>query len=451
MRNNLMPTVISDKNGKVTTVHRRTDATAPKVSALAGIKPTLPQKTTPSAKSVDNKVVKVKWKITQGSLPMSDKSFLTRAGLANSVLTAEIKTNGHEMTRGEVFEFMKLGLTFSEAAALHQIGGPLDEWMDNESFNDALPGDQARVFMKDGERTIALDETMELLKREGVSLNKAAKLVRNGLSDEMLQRSVLTPNEIFTLFNRFSYQPSINPDVTTNSAATMDALNEGLLPFDLVENMDADKSTMTTVVYALYPPVKKIASPASLPSGARSPLVKKVSLAYTLSSDAISEPVRQELIADHEKISQVVLVMSKFSNLYADRLKSIDDTLSAIKKFGFDACLKNHPNILNYTLSNGESVGEKRLDEAKDSARAVADMFESDAKSPKVYPTATGIKIHKDGAWMSLSYTDIAEFNLMGWSEEAIFEKTVGADMDSNRALAIAQKRVSPAVSSGWL
>jgi hypothetical protein len=364
---------------------------------------------------------------------MSDKSFLTRAGLAESVIAAEIKPNGHQMTRGEVFEFMKLGLTFSEAGALHQIGGPLDEWMDNESFRDALPGDQARVLIKGGERTVALDETMELLKREGVSLNKAAKLVRNGLSDEILQRSVLAPHEIFALFSRFSYQTSINPDVTTNSAATMDALNEGLLPFDLVENMDADKSTMTTVIYALYPPEKKRASSAPLPS------------------DTISEPVRQELIADHEKLSQTVIVMSKYSSIYANRLESIDDTLSAIKEFGFDACLKNHPNLLNYNLSNGESVGVDRLNKAKASAKEVADIFESDVKSSKVYPTATEIKVYKDKEWLSLSYTDIAEFNLMGVSKEEIFEKTIGAGMDSNRALAIAQKRVSPAVSSGWL
>jgi hypothetical protein len=422
-----------DKNGKLTTVHRRTDATVSKASSLAGIKPSLPQKTAPSAKSADDKVVKVKWKISQGSLPMSDNSFLTRAGLADSVLAAEIKPNGHQMTRGEVFEFMKLGLTFSEAAALHQIGGPLDEWMEDESFRSALPGDQARVLVKGGERTVALDETMELLKREGVSLNKAAKLVRNGLSDEILQRSVLAPHEIFALFSRFSYQTSINPDVTTNSAATMDALNEGLLPFDLVENMDADKSTMTTVIYALYPPEKKRASSVPLPS------------------DTISEAVRQELIADHEKLSQTIMVMSKYSNIYQDRLRSIDETLSAIKEFGYEACLKNHPNLLNYKLSNGERVGPERLDEAKASARSVADIFEPDVKSSTVYPTAVEVKVHKDKEWLSLRYTDIAEFNLMGASKEEIFEKTIGAGMDSNRALAIAQKRVSPAVSSGWL
>lgn len=419
-----------DKNGKLTTVHRRDGALPSKASSLAGIKPSLPQ--TPTAVAADDKVVKVKWKVSQGSLPLSEKSFLTRMGMKDEILAAEIKPSGHAMTRGEVFEFMKLGLSFMESAALHQIGGPLEKWLDNQEFKDALPGNQARVFVKGGDRTLALDETMELFKREGVSLNKAAKLVKNGLSDERLQRSVLAPHEIFALFNRFSYQPSINPDDTTNSTATMDALNEGLLPFDLVENIDADKSTMTNVLYALYPPGKKKSS--SVP----------------LAADVISDSVRQELIDDHEKLSQTVLVMSRYKGSSSgERLRSIDVAVNAINEFGFNACMAHHPGLLTHTLSDGTALGYERATEARRATISLGSML--DKNKGTNYPTSLKMSSHIGGEWTRTDYADVAEFKLMGKSDQEIFDLTLGVPMDSNRALAIAQKNVAPVISSGWL
>ena len=425
MRNNLSPTVVTDKNGKVTTVHRRLNAVQSKTSSLSGIKPSLAPQPSPKNPSVD-KIVKMKWKPSNESLPLSEGSFLDRVGLAEWVKEVEPNQQGHEMTRGEVFDFMKLGVTFHEAAALHQYGGNVDQWMDKPEFQNALSGIK---------RKVDLTETMELLKVNGVTINKAAKVVRNGLSDEHVKRSVLAPHELVTLFDRFKYQRSTNPDDTTNSTETMDAFIDGRLPFNLVEDMDASKSTITAVLYALYPPDKKKRS------------------AVPLESQTLTDSARQELLSDSEKLSQTILVMSRYSDSSTgERLRNITETLDAIHEFGFDACMKHHPSLLSSRLSNGEAVGETRADEAKLCAAAMEDMESGAMPVLRRYPFHLSARAYaEDHGWMQIYYSDVAEFQLMGKTTEEIHDLLFNGWIDSNKALAIAQNQVLPVVSDGWL
>lgn len=432
MRNQLTPTTITDKNGKVTTVHRRDKADLKRASSLAGIKPSLSGNGPSSGAKDDHKPIKVKWKTSQGSLPMSENSFLERVGLKDDVLAADIKREGHEMTRSEVFEFMKLGISFYEAAALHQIGGPLGEWVGKPEFQSALPGDYARVFVDGSWQAIALDDTVELIKSEGVTFSKSFKLIKNGLSDELVHRSVLAPHEIVALFSRFSYQPSINPDVATNSTATINALNEGRLPFDLAENTDVDKATMTAVIYALYPPDKKKAT--TIP----------------LAPDAITEDIRAELLSDPEKLSKTIRIMSRYTGRGGgERMKSITTTVDALNKFGYVACMEHHPGILSHTMSDGTTLGTERATKAKELTLALGNMMTPNRITN--YPEVLGMHSTVDGQRVYLEYSDIAEFQLLGMSDQEIFERTIGSQMNSNRALAIVQNHVTPAVSSGWL
>lgn len=433
MRNQLTPTTITDKNGKITTVHRR-DVTSGKTAAvLTGIKPSVAPSSSVSSSGHDSKPVKVKWKISPASMPMMEGSFLDRVGLIDEVKQAEVKHKGHEMTQGEVFDFMKLGISFHEAAALHQIGGSLSNWLDEPSFQNALPGNHARVFVKDeGWRPVELDETIELLKRENVPFSRASKIIKNGLCDELLRRSVLEPNDLFDLFVRFSYQPSINPDVSTNSTAVVDALNEGLLPRELIKDTAADKSTMANTINTLYPPEKN-------------------STASPQSPYEINESVRAELIADPHKLVQAILVMSNYSSLSGEgRLRSLTTAVEAINAYGLDACIEHNPKMLMHRLSDGTTMGPERTQAAKETSLALVEMMPENSWFSN-YFTTTGMESRIDDQPVPVDYADIAELHLMGMSDQEVFDRTLAISMESYKAVAIARNTVTPAVSSGWL
>lgn len=428
MRNNLTPTTITDKNGRLTTVHRKMGAPASGVSAskLSALKPSLgPQ---PTVKETPTAGKKTTLAFPTHSSSFAPGSFFDRLGIAEKAATAT-KGMKVKVSQDEIVDFLKLGIPTEEAAYLLWSGGTVAQWMENEKFDDALPGSICRIK---GNKEVSIKEAVELMDAEGLSHRKMSKLLENGFRDDHLESTVLSPQELFTLFDRFTYQPSVDPNKKTNAANTIDAFREGLLPFELAESMDADRATMTSVLYALYPPKEKRA------------------LSVPLDQDAVSQPVREELINDHRKLADVVYVMSKHKN-FNHRLDSLDETLSAIKNFGADACVANHPNLLNHRLSNGELLSPEVIAQAKSTARALGEMVSPGKPIGSVFPQTMNTIISTGRQKFSIFYSDLAEFEIMGLSTEEIYEKTIGAGMDSSRALAIAQNRVAPAVSSGWL
>lgn len=426
MRSNLTPTTITDKNGKITTVHRRAGGTLPAGAAkLSGVKPTLGSVSTGKAPASDKQTL---LGFPDNSRTFDKGSFLDRVGVAGGALS-KAGSPKVKVSQNDIIDFLKLGIPTDQATYLLVSGGTVSQWMQDDKFRDALPGDICRVK---GNREVSVKEAVELMEAEGLSHRKMSKLLDNGFCDDHLEATVLNPQEMFTLFDRFTYQPSVDPNKKTNAAMTMEAFMKGQFPFELAESMDADRATMTSILYALYPPNEKRA------------------LSVPLGEGAVSQPVREELINDHRKLADVVYVMSKHKN-YRLRLDSLDDTLAAIKNFGADACISTHPNLLNHRLSNGELLSPERVKKAKSNAWEVGEIANPGAQSGNYYPSVTHVVISKGRDKFSMFYSDLAEFDLMGYSPKDIYDKTIGAGIDSSRALAIANKNVSPAVSSGWL
>ena len=438
MRNHLIPTAVTDKNGKLTTVHKNVGKSATSSTALASVKPTLGG-TVSTKKTAERKPVNIKWsagdRYSSSTVYVTQNGFLKRSGIADAYISTGkfASDQSTKLSWEDAYEYLRLGFNLKEAALLETIK-PREQWMRDEKFTAELPADNARRATKSGVRLLPQDKTIDLMKGEGVTPQKASKLLASGLCDDHLERSVLAPHEMFSLFERFTYQPSIDPDKDTNAAMTMDALNEGKLPFELAASTEADRSSMTAVLNELYPPTSKRRSARMIDHG-------------------LSAQEREEAIRNPEKISQLVFIASKYKS-GRDRINDLSSAYRAMEKFGFEACLQHHPHLVSHKLASGEHVGREgalRVQEFKDElGRWMTDGPGSELGKVHVGALVSTAFLNNNGS-VEIDSRDVAEMQEIGMANSQIIDILIKDRFDSGRALAVAQGKVRPAISEGWL
>lgn len=424
-----IPTVITDINGKTTTVHKRAAPVSKSASSLTGIKPTVApsQKRKPAVNP--NKKVMVEWQsLAWGNkaVDTGTESFLHRAGLAEQVKRIHQKTRSgkQDIELWELYEFLRNGISPSEGAMLHVLGIGADRLSTDPSFRNALPGNLSRIVKKGRNETVSVTSVVDLMQEHGVNPKKAAAILANGLNDEHYENTVLEPKELLDLFDRFKYQHSVNAEKSTVSSNTLDAVMDGRLPFGMVDKANGiDRPTASMALNLLYPESDKHAG-------------------------VLSDAHRQELLRNPDLVVQVAAVMSK------RRIKNNDafsQTADAIKTYGYENCMEFDPGLMNATLSDGSVVGP-------DGARQVDEFL-------NYFNTSGNVRIRNNyrnkgvtGELVSppaykgivINYADLVELRRAGASNEDmndLFER----GLDPQQAMAVVNKETITAVAEGWL
>jgi hypothetical protein len=429
MRNNLIPTVVVDKNNKVTTVHKRNGAPAPSASKLGSIKPALgtPQ---PKRKQAVSKVGFSATNTTPSKLvSFSPESFIGRAGLGKKAAALMKSMGGEgevEMPNELLYDYLRLGIRPTEAALLHQIsGGNLDALRNDPQFAEALPGDLARPRVWGGknrsEKTVF--GVVDFLAGAGIKPQKINAALQNHLNDELLENNVLSPEELTDIFNRFSYSLSTNEDKGTSASRTIDAIVDGRLPYALADRkQNVSRPTVSKILEALYP--KTRAERASM-----------------------DEADRARLAADPDMIMQVAKVLSAHNHWQS----SVSSAYTSIQRFGIDASLEHRPAIMISRHSDGTALGPDGARRANEVYEFIKSTLQGNSANISLHATAYSYYDYRNGVRLTLEAADLSEMIMKGYSPEKIKEMTCDANMDSRRALAIEQGQVLPVVSEGWL
>lgn len=431
MRNNLIPTVIVDKNNKVTTVHKRNGVPVPSVSRLGSIKPTVGAPQPKPSKAVS----KVRYSATKygstNSLSLGDLSFLARAGLQDRAknLLEKIGDEGTvDMPDEALYDYLRLGIEPAEAAILHTLsGGDLEKLKRNKAFKDALPGNLAsqRVWGGGDVDDKGITEVVDYLAGAGVKPSKIAAALRNNLNNENLARSVLEPQELAELFARFTYSLSKNEERGTAASRTMDALSDGRLPIILADRKTGvDRPVITTMLEAMYPKNKA-------------------------ERGLMSEGERNDLLAsDPEILLHIAKVLEKHNLRGGD----VASTQAAVRQFGAEACIAYDPQVLAAKHSDGTVLG---VEGAQNALRFIENVQAQLNKGGRIHlskwGTGTEYRYWDNGETVMLNVADLSDLHRLGYSEAEIKRMTIDNKMDSHRVVAIKVGNTVPVISEGWL
>lgn len=422
MRNNLIPTAVTDKNGKQTTVHKRSGVPAPGGKTLAGMKPSLGNASLSPRDRFDDKYVTIEWRESghRAEPSTGENSFLGRAGLVSDKPEGTPEYNAIRLTQGDLFEFLRLGISQHEAAYLTLRGHTLEELRQDPKFMSALPGGLVPLHADaNAGITNVIDYLHDTLEKPAA----VAKLLQNGLNDSHFDKAVIEKEQVIELFKRFKYQPS-TVGADTNAAVTLDALLEGKLPVELMDK-EYERTTLTMAVDAIYPRKK-----------AR--------------KDTLNEDERAYLISNPHEIVSTVKAMNQIEDR---RGRDFTMTFRSIQQFGYDNTVKYDPNLLLMRPDNGEQLGvEGALRVLK-----IADDLEwsMDRGSPIEFhrPSATSGYTYNRSTreTRDVEFSDLALMDRAGVSSKEIVEHLSAGGIGSREVLAIIRGDTSAPLVGGWL
>ena len=427
MKNSLIPTAITDKNGKQTTVHKRSGLPSPSTGKLAALKPVMGDDSSKKRQRFDSKTIKVDWQLNPYTAEpnVREGSFLANTGLTEGVFDHDkSEACSVELSVGDLYEFMRLGITKHEAAFLVRNGDTLEDLQRNPQFMAALPGSMARSRSGEGE---SVANVVDYLHEQMVIPAKVAALLGNGLRDYHLERTVLDEEKVVGIFKRFKYQSS-TVGAETNASVTLDALLDGRLPYELFE-AEYERTTLTMASDALYPRKRG------------------------MSKKDLTDAERDYLIANPDEIVTTVKALNNIPNR---RGKDFVETFRSIQKHGYDNTIKYSPNLLMMAPGGGEPLG---LEGAK-KVRSAVDLLSSTLQGDKtevrfndVDPTGGYIWNRTSSSREShdIEYGDIALMQRAGATDEQIVGYLSAGTIDSKSALAIVRGDTNASLVSGWL
>lgn len=429
-----IPTVITDVNGKVTTVHKKDAASSKSNGVLAGMKPTIAAQPKKKNKLNLNEAISIDWWDTSwGSkgVDTTERSFFQRAGLSDKVreITKHEKSGKQSIQAWELYEFLRNGISPAEAAMMHRLGIGADQLQSNEQVRQALPGNLARIINKKRHDIIPIQNVVDLLREQGVNPKKAASIIGNGLSDTLYERSELEPKDMFTLFERFKYQHTINDAKPGVATITLDAVNEGKLPVTLLEkNRGIDRPTIKLALDVIYSDEPKY-------------------------KNCMTDETREYLLSNPERLAEVA---SLVSHSRGKREEFFANAALAVEKYGFDACNGLDPELMLAKLPDGTDVGP----EGARQAHEFLDYFDTAHNG--------SYEIRRDNRGKGLSgglapyrnygvtpreipYVDIVVMLRAGASNEKIRSLIHDMGLDTKQAIAVVTRQTLAAVADGWL
>lgn len=249
MRNNaskasgspLVATPVIDKNGRLTTVHKRSDNASFGSPALTVARPSIVK--TQKAEAVHT--IKPK--------KLADDSPAARIGLAMhhwdgySEESAFIAGRGRkpvDMADDVLFDFLREGIDTQNAAALNTFGISEVGEIPDGAWGKSYPGSLSTVITKS---TLIhyreFGQVIERLQEAGLSAVDASKAISNGLQDGHLDQA-LSDEQLLKLFSKWNYKStfSLNGKSETEQDKVIDGFVSGLIPFELAsQNMNTLK------------------------------------------------------------------------------------------------------------------------------------------------------------------------------------------------------------------
>jgi hypothetical protein len=423
MKNSLIPTAVVDKNGRQTTVHKRRDAPAPSTRLLAGIKPSLggaPASTKKVQK--DSKVLQITFNASEHSVEPSinPANFLARAGMTEGIAPGKGISGWTNMTVGELYSFLRLGITKNEAAFLTRDGATLEQLTNNPEFVAALPGTLAQTRSRE---RLSVENVVDYLHEQGTPPAKVASLLNNGLRDIHLEKTVIEPQKAVKIFEKMKYQwSSVGAD--TNAMVTIDALLDGRLPYELMEE-GFERTTLTMASDALYPRKRGFGT------------------------DSLTDAERAHLQANPEEIVRTVRALNEIKDR---RSRDFVKAFRSIREYGYEASVQYNPDLLLMRPGGGEPLGIEGaqkvrgfVDSFSDHMRLSTVTFQDvKATSGYVYPRETRTSA-------DIEYEDIALMQRQGASNEQITKLLESGTISSSQALALVRGDAVPAMVEGWL
>lgn len=422
MKNSLIPTPVVDKNGRQTTVHKRSGAPAPSARSLAGAKPSLGGNAAPTKRKSDSKIVTVPYSIGEYSVEPNTRpdSFLARAGLTEAATYGKSVTDSTSMTVGEMYEFIRLGITKHEAAYLMRDGATLEELQQNPEFMAALPGTLAET--RPG-KCLSVENIVDYLHEWGTPPAKVTHLLSNGLRDVHFENSVLEPEETIRVFDRFKYQYSAT-GAETNAMVTIDALLDGRLPYELMQE-GFERTTLTMASDALYPRKRGFGT------------------------ESLTDAERAHLQANPEEIVRTVRALNEIENR---RNRDFVKTYRSIREYGYESTVQYTPDLLLMRPGGGEPLGIEGAEQVRAFVNSFSDhMSRSTVTFQDVQATAGYMYPRETRTSVDIEYEDIALMQREGASNEQIAKLLETGTLSSSQALALMRGDAVPAMVEGWL
>jgi hypothetical protein len=415
----------------MTTVHKKIDAPSPSLGKLAGVAPKL----APASKSFETKLARAKWESNvhggndhyrgKSYLHVGPKSMLAQLG---ADLSSIPKEGSFVLTQGEMYDYLREGLSLPQAAALHFQDQSSENWVRKGNEKGVLPGSLSYAQYGEKARRVEIKNAVDALREHEVPPHVAQKMLLRGFTDDHLG-GVLDMDQKVRLFERFKYQASTNENVETNAAATIDALLDGRLPFELFEG-SYKRTSLTSALDAVYP--------------------KKRQGASTVNQKALSESDREYLRDNPQEIVNTVAAMDGPEGQYTD----FESAYRANRIFGPEATIQHSPRLLTLEREDGSLVGIEGARLAREFRDYADERFKSDSAVVVSYDSYSRIRVYEPRGVNpnnNASYIDIIEMKEAGASNEVILDLIYKQQLSGDQAVAVVKGETIASIGRGWL
>ena len=418
----------------MTTVHKKDEAASPSIGRLAGIAPTL--SSSPKTNSFESKMRTVKWEgnVASGndyyyggksSLHSGSDSLISRLGVDISKVSRE---GSFKMSQGEIYDYLREGLSLPQAAVLHSQDPSPERWIQKGTEKELLPGPLSFAYYGEKARPVEIKKAVDALRQHEVTPQVAQKLLLNGFTDDHLG-GVLDMDQKIRLFNRFRYQASSRANVETNAAATIDALLDGKLPFELFDR-DYKRTSLTAALDAVYP--------------------KKRQNSSSRNQNALSESGREYLRNNPDEIINIISVMEGPNGGQTD----FEKAYRSIQIFGLEDSLAYSPRLLLTRREDDALVGVEGVRIARDFDSFCQDAAKNDPSMVVSITPYSGVHVFgRGGKYIDnrTSYTHVIAMKEAGASNEKILDLIYTQQLSGSQALAVVRGETVASIGKGWL
>ena len=421
----------------MTTVHKKNDAPSPALGRLAGLAPKIAA--APKKSSFESKLATAKWEASgkdawrdngndyylgKSEVRISESSHLARMGANWSSVG---RGGSIKMTQGEIYDYLREGIGIAEAAALQSMDPSPERWTERGNANGALPGPLSYASYGDKARLVGIKNAVDALREHEVKPQVAQRLLLNGFNDDHLG-GVLTMDQKIKLFDRFKYQASMNEGVETNASATMDALMDGRLPYELFEGK-YDRPSLTAALDCLYPKKRQGA---------------------IRSREKFDDEGREYLKENPQEIVNVVAAMES-----GERKCSFEEAYRSVRKYGAEASKEYTPLLLMMKREDGSELGVSGARFALEFRDYCKELL-GDDQSVTVGGYDRNIYVKDRSEIINLhtrqsGYNHIAEMREAGANNEQVLDLIYKQRLNGTQALAVVRGDAVPSLGTGWL
>lgn len=417
---NLNATRIVDKNGKQTTVHKRTDKGAPVSAALSSLPPTLAG-TTPVAKPKGKAVTKVK---ASSVARLHEDSFIRNHPAEFEVAWIE---NGEEyygwrkvdteLPTSRIFDYMRQGIDLTDATILDGLA--ISPAALAEDFSESLPGRLGKYEAKKlGTYPLQNGQVIDAMEQAGIPVAKAYKALENGLQDGHMAN--LPIEQLVPLFTKWRYYGKQGTLPDQNSSRLLDAVTSGQIPYELTE------------------------------TATRQELSRLENEMRFLES---RKPLMELLARDRDlfiRIAEKAVTTMSVSSLGAQADKPVSKLLNLATKYGDEVLELRHPELITMSKKVDGEWTQLTIEEAQ-YCEAVEKIAMDAGDEVGVQWKRPFDHLRADNNDVTLRQSELAELHSNGVSTEDAHEMLVLRKMSIGQAITAHTDNVPTSISEGAL